>query len=35
MNDYPELRRFAGPSGIATISAVFVLFFALPRFGVW
>jgi putative membrane protein len=32
MNDYPELRRFADHPAIATISAVFVLFFALPSF---
>jgi putative membrane protein len=32
MNDYPELRRFADHPALATISAVFVLFFALPSF---
>jgi putative membrane protein len=32
MNDYPELRRFADHPAIATISAVFVLVFALPSF---
>jgi putative membrane protein len=32
MNDYPELQRFADHPAIATISAVFVLFFALPSF---
>jgi putative membrane protein len=32
MNDYPELQRFADHPAIATISAVFVLFFAVPSF---
>lgn len=32
MNDYAELQRFANHPVLATISAVFVLFFALPSF---